>query len=71
MERANECLATYQGILDLSETQVGEINNGRLATHPRLAGKALFTKAQLGGVLGWCFGQRPFDQVMTVDGKPE
>jgi hypothetical protein len=47
---------THQDILDLPETQVGEIINGRLVAHPRLAAKAHFAKAQLGGVLGHHFG---------------
>ncbi len=47
----NESAATYQDILDLSETLAVEIINGRLVTHPRLTGKALFAKEKLVGVL--------------------
>jgi hypothetical protein len=47
--------ATYQDILDLPETLVGEIINGRLVTHTRLTGKARFAKEHLGGMLALVF----------------
>ncbi len=58
MERQiSEPSATYQDILDLPETLVGEIINGRLVTHPILTGKALFAKEHLGGVLAFNFSR--------------
>jgi hypothetical protein len=57
MERQiSEPSATYQDILDLPETVVGEIINGRLVTHPRLTGKARFAKDRLADVLSFNFG---------------
>jgi hypothetical protein len=57
MERQiSEPSATYQDILDLPETVVGEIINGRLVTHPRLTGKELFAKDRLADVLSFNFG---------------
>lgn len=55
MEHPDERPATYQDILDLPETLVGEIINGRLATHPRLAARPLQAKDQLGAVLSFHF----------------
>jgi len=55
MELPAERQATYQDILDLPETLVGEIINGRLVTHPKLIGKALFAQEHLGRVLALNF----------------
>jgi hypothetical protein len=56
MTSPNERPATYQDILDLPETLVGEIINGRLLTHPRLTGKAVIAKDRLADVLSSNFG---------------
>ncbi len=56
MTSPNERPATYQDILDLPETLVGEIINGRLVTHPRLTGKAVIAKNMLADVLSFNFG---------------
>lgn len=56
MEHPDARPATYQDILDLPETLVGEIINGHLITHPRLAAKSLYAKDQLGAVLSLHFG---------------
>ncbi len=68
MTLPNERPAIYQDILDLPETLVGEIINGRLVTHPRLTEKALIAKEQLGGVLA-----NHFDHVASaqtrIDGE--
>jgi hypothetical protein len=67
-QQISEPTATYQNILDLPETLVGEIINGRLVAHPRLNWKALFAKEKLGGVL-----QSHFDHIATdqtrIDGE--
>ncbi|MDP2786572.1 MAG: hypothetical protein Q8O79_00620 [Pseudomonadota bacterium] len=62
--------ATYQDILDLPETLVGEIINGWLVTHPRMDGKALLAKERLGGVLAHHFCKVSPAQA-SVDEKPE
>jgi hypothetical protein len=69
MEQQNsDPSATYQNILDLPETLVGEIINGRPITHPKLTAKALFAKEQLVGVLA-----NHFDHVASaqtrIDGE--
>jgi len=56
MELPDKHLATCQDLLDLPETLVGEIINGRLVTHPRLAAKPLHAKDQLGAMLSFHFG---------------
>ena len=56
MEQTSDRQAIYQDILDLPETWVGEIINGRLVTHPALTGNRLFAKGQLGAVLSCHFG---------------
>jgi len=56
MEHPNERPATYQDILDLPETLVGEIINGHLVTHPRLTAKPFQAKDRLGEVLSLHFG---------------
>lgn len=56
MESPNERPATYQDILDLPGTLVGEIINGRLVTHPRLTARPLQAKDQLCTVLSFHFG---------------
>jgi hypothetical protein len=56
MEHPDARPATYQDILDLPETLVGEIINGRLVAHPRLAVRPLQAKYQLSAVLAFNFG---------------
>ena len=67
-QQISEPAATYQDILDLLQTQVGEIINGRLVTHPRLTGKSLFAKEQLVGVLTNHAGHIAFAQT-RIDGE--
>jgi hypothetical protein len=68
MTLPNERPATYQDILDLPETLVGEIINGRLITRPKPMAKALFAKEKLGGVLANHFGHIAFAQT-CIDGE--
>jgi hypothetical protein len=56
MSEPAERLATYQDIVDLPETLVGEILHGALYTHPRPAPR----HARAYSALGWLLGG-PFD----------
>lgn len=67
-QQISELSPTYQDFLDLPETLVGEIINGRLITHPKLTAKALFAKEQLGGVLANHFGHIASAQT-NIDGE--
>ncbi len=68
-QQPSESDATYQDILDLPETLIGEIINWRLVTRPRMAEKALFAKEQLGGVLANHFGHIASPQT-SIAGEP-
>jgi hypothetical protein len=61
MKQPSKPSATYQDILDLPETLVGEIINGRLVTRPKLAAKPLHAKDQLGALLSFHFGHTSHD----------
>ena len=65
MTLPNERPATYQDILDLPETLVGEIINGRLITHPRLEAMPLHAKDRLGALLSSYFGHTSPDQPLS------
>ncbi len=71
-QQIREPSATSQDILDLPETLVGEINNGRPITHPKLTAKALFAKGKSGGVLANHLGcMHPPKPVLTVSNTLE
>ncbi len=57
MGQAAARFATYEDLFDLPENLVGEIINGRLVTHPRLAPRHARAYSRLGGEL-----DGPFDQ---------
>jgi len=65
MTLPNERPATYQDILDLPETLAGEIINGRLITHPRLAAEPLQAKDRLGALLSNYFSHTSPDQRLS------